>query len=261
MTLDETLRSLDAATPLTDAQRRRAASTLDHIISTPPERVRRPRRRLVLATAAGVVAVAGAAFVLPGGVGGGRAYASWTPTPAPLTDAEIALIAPECQDRLGGSRVLDLARAKLVLAERRGEYAVLLYRTDNPDVSGACLAHHVAGSDDVDDVASGVTGSSGPALTAPPRGYTQGGIADFGDASITDGAVGADVTGVTVHARNLSVQASVANGRYVAWWPGPAFDHDAPRPSGEAGPTLFITYDLTLRDGTVIPDAQPDRPR
>jgi hypothetical protein len=211
----------------------------------------------VAATAA---ALAGAVIVLPGGIGGGQAYASWTPAPTSLTDAEIALIGPECRDELAKGRLLDLEQARLVLAERRGEYAALLYRTENPEISGSCLAHNVPGSDEVDDVVWGVGGGSGPADLAPPRGYTQGTIADFRNASITDGAVGAGVTGVTIHARELTVEASVANGRYVAWWPGPAFD-DVEQPSGNADPGLFITYDLTLRDGTVIRDAQPARPR
>lgn len=263
---DEILRSLDAAHPPTAEQQQRALRALDNIVASAPGAsgpagpVRRSRRRLMLACgAAAAAALAGAVGVLPGDVGGGRAYASWTPVPIPLTDAEVAMIGPECRDGLAGG-LLNLKQARLVLAERRGEYAMLLYRTDNPDMAGSCLAHNVPGSDDVEDVRSGVGGGSGPAQTAPPTGYTQGAIADFIDASVTDGAVGTDVTGVTIHARELSVQASVANGRFVAWWPGRAF-HDTDQPSGEGGPELFITYDLTLRDGTVLRDAQPTLPR
>lgn len=68
------------------------------------------------------------------------------------------------------------------------------------------------------------------------------------------------MTGVTIHAGDLNVQASVANGRFAAWWPGPAFASGPVEPSGRGGPRLNLTYDLTLADGTVIQGAQPTRP-
>jgi hypothetical protein len=150
-----------------------------------------------------------------------------------------------------------------MLAERRGDYVTLLYRTENPDVSGACLVHNPKGSTDVGNVDMGVGGSSGPALKAPARGYTQGTIAQLGGtqvASITEGAAGDAVTGVTIHAGTRTVNASVQNGRYAAWWPGPAFESGSRKPSGQGGPGLILTYDLTLADGTVIHNAQPSRP-
>ncbi|MEV0157012.1 hypothetical protein AB0H57_25230 [Micromonospora sp. NPDC050686] len=266
--LDIALRSLDAASTMTAVQQQHAAATLERIVTTPPAPlsdqpgaappVRRSPRRLLLISAA-AAAVAAGVLVLPSGGGGGRAYASWTPVPAGLTAAEVDLVAPACRKRLGDGH-LDLDRARLVLAERRGEYVVLLYRTDDPDVSGSCLAHNRQGSDDVDDVAWGIGGSSGPALPAPARGFTQGAISDFVDASVTDGAAGPGVAGVTIHAGELTVQASVSNGRYVAWWPGPAFTSARDQRSGKGGPQLIISYDLTLTDGTVIRNAQPSRP-
>ncbi|MEV6306363.1 hypothetical protein AB0M02_43615 [Actinoplanes sp. NPDC051861] len=242
------LRALDAAQPLTDADHERAAGTLERILATEAAPVtRRPLRRplLIGAAALGVAAVAAAAVVLPGG----RSYASWTPVPAALTDAEVALIGPVCKKDLGRGP-FDLSRARIVLAERRGEYAVLLYVNDNPDISGACLAHNLPGSDDVDDVNWGAGGSSGPMVRPPAREYTEGALADFGDASITNGTVGADVTGVTVHAGEFTVEATVRDGRYAAWWPGPAMAGDG------ADAYDIMTFDITLRDGTVIRDAR-----
>jgi hypothetical protein len=55
------------------------------------------------------------------------------------------------------------------------------------------------------------------------------------------------------------VDASVQNGRYVAWWPGRAFESG--KASGEGGPKLILSYDLTLADGSVIHDAQPTLPK
>jgi hypothetical protein len=256
--LDATLRTLDAAGPLTAEDHERAAATLDRIVATSfdrPAPARRPRRRLLVAAVAAVAAAAGAAIILPGNLGGGRAYASWTPVPTALTDAEIDLVGPECRDGLKDGS-LDIERAKLVLAERRGEYVAMLYRTDDPDVSGSCLAHNVPGDDDVDDVKWGVGGSSGPSQIAPAGQYMEGAIADFKEASITDGAVGPDVTGVTIRTGDLAVQATVRNGRYVVWWPGPAFEW-----ADKTHLREIFTVDLTLRDGTIIPAAKPWRPR
>ncbi|MEU4427409.1 hypothetical protein AB0F81_42860 [Actinoplanes sp. NPDC024001] len=254
MNLDESLRALDAAGPLTTADRERAAADLERIVATgydAPTPARRSRRRLVIAAAATTAAaVLGAALVLPGNLGGGRAYASWTPVPTPLSSAEIDLIGAECRDEMDVA-FHNLDQAELVLAERRGEYAALLYRVDNPSTGGACLAHNVPGSDDVDDVVWGVSGSSGPARKAPAGHYLAGGLADFGDASIIEGAAGPDVTAVTVHIRDLSVQASLKGGRYVAWWPGTAIEW-----TGRSTTRDLWTVDLTLRDGTVIKDAK-----
>ena len=72
--------------------------------------------------------------------------------------------------------------------------------------------------------------------------------------------MGGEVTGVTIHAGALTVKASVQNGRYAAWWPGPAFEGGPPEPSGKGGPEPILTYDLTLTDGTVIRDTQPALP-
>jgi hypothetical protein len=74
------------------------------------------------------------------------------------------------------------------------------------------------------------------------------------------GQVVAAVTGVTIHAGTLTVNASVQNGRYAAWWLGPAFQSGPLEPSGEGGPKPILTYDLTLTDGTVIHNAQPALP-
>ncbi|MEV1333612.1 hypothetical protein AB0J20_29010 [Micromonospora costi] len=260
--LDTALRSLDAGGTLTKEQQQRAADTLERIVAVTPAAhphavapTRRSPRRLPLVLTA-VVALAVAVIVLPGGVGGGQAYASWTPVPTALTPAEVEIVAPPCRARLREGRRLDLGRARLVLTERRGEYVALLYRTDDPDMSGSCLAHNRPGTDDVDDVTFGIGGGAGPARSAPARGFTQGTISDFRDASITDGAAGTDVAGVIIHAGGLTVHASVSNGRYVAWWPGPAFEPGQDRPGG-GGPRPIVSYDLTLTDGTVIHDAQP----
>jgi hypothetical protein len=269
VSIGSVLRSLDASVAsLSAGEQERAGETLERIVATAPSfgaplpaaptPARRSRRRLVLVPAVAIMLIVGSA-VVQGGRGGDAAYASWSATPASVASDELDAAASACRDKLHGSSI-NPDRAKLVLAERRGDYVALLYRTEDPDMSGACLVHNPKGSTDVDDVQDGIGGGSGPALKAPARGYTQGAIFGAHGASITDGAVGDAVTGVTIHAGAFTVKASVRNGRYVAWWPGPAFESGARKPSGEEGPKLILTYELTLADGTVIHNAQPTRP-
>jgi hypothetical protein len=268
---DSALRSLDAAaTSLTAEERERAEATLEWIVAAAPTTgapqpmapapARRARRRLVLIPAAALALIVGS--VVFQGVGGDNAaYASWTPTPTPVTGDDLHTVASACRDELDRyAYSMDAGRAKLALAERRGDYVAVLYRTDVPDMSGYCLVRNPLGSADAEVVGSGAAGSSGPAEKAPPRGFTQGAIFGSEGASITDGAVGDEVKGVTIHAGALTVEASVHNGRYAAWWPGPAFESGPPPPSGKGGPEPILTYDLTLNDGTVIHNAQPTLP-
>ncbi len=271
---DPALRSLDGAVAtLTAGERQRAGATLERIVASEPSSgapqpaappaARRSRRRLVLVSTAAFILVVGS-VVIQGGNGNGVAYASWTATPSTVSKDDLDAAASACKDQLrrwaGDPYAIDMERAKLVLAERRGDHVALLYRTDNPDNSTACLMRNPQGSTDVDNLEIGAGGSSGPALKAPATGFTQGAIGEFDGASITDGAVGEQVTGVTIHAGTLTVKASVQNGRYAAWWPGPAFPSGPVESSGQGGPEPILTYDLTLTDGTVIRNAQPTLP-
>lgn len=279
---DTTLRSLDAAAePLTVEERDRAKITLEQIVATEPASAapqttapapsRRGWRHLVIVpVAAGAIALAliVGSIVVPGIGGDNAAYASWTGTPAPVAGDNLEVVASACKYQVD-SYFTDWGnhpdKAKLVLAERRGAYVALLYRTENPDTSASCLARNLKGSTRVSNIQTGAGGSSGPAEKAPPKGFTEGAIGggEVGGKpgfSITDGAVGDEVTGVTIHAGDLKVKASVENGRYAAWWPGPAFEGGPPEPSGYGGPKSILTYDLTLTDGTVIRDAQPAIP-
>lgn len=247
---DHALSSLDAAEPVTADQMRTANAALDRIVTTEFSTPRPPRRRALIATAAGVAIVGGTIALWP--TAGGTAYASWTPVPTALTESELKVIGPECRDALGGGPLFGPGDAELVLSERRGEYAMLLYRTIGPDMAGACLAHNAPGSDDVDDVVAGAASATGPGRVVTGDRFTQGAIMDFIDAAVTEGAVGENVAAVTVHAGEFTAEASVRDGRYVVWWPGRAF---APLESGDANP--IITYDLTLKNGTVLTNAEP----
>lgn len=263
---DSALRSLDiAASTLSADERHRAAATLERIVATEPvtpmgRPPRRTRGRLALAALAVVPVVAGG-WMLLHRADGDAAYASWTATPTTVGN-HLDAVAAKCREGSAGGSI-DMDRARIALAERRGDFVALLYRTENPDVSAPCLVRNPPGTDTVELVGFAVTGSSGPALAAPAKGFTQGGISEFGGAntsSVTDGAVGTQVVAVTIHAGTLTVQATVKSGRYAAWWPGRAFKPGPQQPSGRGGPEEDLTYDLTLADGTVIRNATPARP-
>ncbi|MBL7257680.1 hypothetical protein [Paractinoplanes lichenicola] len=250
----KSLRALDVATPPTFEQYERAAATLDRIVATRPDPPRRRPFKTWILVPALAATVAVLLLVVPWGQSG-RAYATWTPIPAALSPAETGLVGPACQDEMRPYSQLDLDRAQLVLAERRGEYVAMLYRHDNPESSGFCLAHNRPGSDDVDDVKTGLAGGSGPAATASGREFTEGALASFPQASITEGAAGPDIAELTIHTGGLSVRATVHNGRWVAWWPGQAVKEDG---NGQWR-DVPRTYDLLLTDGRVVKDAQPAR--
>ncbi|TQS43913.1 hypothetical protein [Cryptosporangium phraense] len=252
------LRLLDPAdAELSVDQHQRAAASLERILAEPVTQPRRSRRLLAAAAAACALAAGAVTFFHTGD--DGQAYASWTPAPRPLTHDEAGRLGSQCRRWLRGS-MLDARRAHLALAERRGEFVVLLYRTDVPDMSGDCLLRNPAGTDDVDLIGAGATGSDAPARPAPLGALVEGGFSQFHEASVTDGAVGRDVTGVTVHAGKFTVEATVHDGRHAAWWPGPAFDSTEPPESGQWAPTSIVHYDLTLTDGTVRRDVHPVRP-
>jgi hypothetical protein len=265
-----------APATLTDLQEQRASRLLEQLVRTSPgaedmrvpdaprsvaSRRRTAVRRLVLLplTAA---AVGAGVIVLPFVDPGQAAYASWTSEPGAISAADLAIVDPLCRlVRDGRTPEGDSIPYTLAATERRGDLVGLLYRSDDPDMSATCLATLPPGSPWVRDLDAAAGGSSGPALPAPPDGFTDGAISQFEQISVTDGAVGDDVVGVTIHAGDLRVEATIAEGRYYAWWPGPAFTQPAePAPSGEGGPEPLLTYDLHLSDGTVVRDAQPARP-
>lgn len=162
------------------------------------------------------------------------------------------------------------------LAERRGDYVAMLLTgtsSDGPtsvEASVSCVGLLLTGGTEVEDLSSGASGGGGLALPEA-GGFTEGAMSQFtmggglfgkGDpASFVDGKVGPDVAALTIHAFGQTVETSIKDGTYAAWWPGQAFDLSEPLPpSGEGGPEPQLTYDVTLTDGTVLTDVAPSRP-
>ncbi|KAE8765490.1 hypothetical protein [Georgenia thermotolerans] len=270
---DAALRTLDAGGPTSPAERARLDARIERMLAAEPVPVlaapaparpgRRPRRVLALVGAAAAIAVG---FVLVPGPGDRHAaWATWTPTPSAAAASEVAAVVEECRARVDrhGPATFDAAAATVVLSERRGDVLAVILRDPARDLSAQCLADAPAGTGAADLLEWGVAGSEGPPALAPARGFLEGSMAQFGGdepVSLTDGAVGQDVVGLTIHAGGRRVEATVQDGRYTAWWPGRIFADEDAGPSGAGGPRPDFTVDVTLRDGTVIRDAPPSRP-
>ncbi len=275
MPTDLDLLSLDAADAALDpSQRLRADAMLERIIAAPvtPEYApvvarRQPRfsRKLIWVPVV-AVAVAVGSIVIPPGRGGGSAtaYASWTSTPSAVAARDLEAVTQACRDQAAeladhGPRI-DAATIPVAIAERRGDFVAVLLQLDNPDYSVSCVATNRPGSSDVDDLSVAAGGSDGRAPIPPAGRITPGGVSQFGlqpPASFTNGAAGAGVVGVTIHAGPQVITATVKNGRYVAWWPGKAFADGPQEPSGQGGPAVILTYDVTLSDGTIKTNVSP----
>lgn len=277
MPTDLDLLSLDAADSALDpSQRLRADAMLERIIAAPvtpvyaPVGARRQQRfsRKVIWVPVVAVAVAVGSIVIPPGRGGSAtAYASWTSTPSAVAARDLEAVTQACRDQIAelgdhGPR-FDAATIPVAIAERRGDFVAVLLQLDNPDYSVSCVATNRPGSGDVDDLSIAAGGSDGPAPIPPAGRITQGGTSQFGDqpgASFTSGSAGAGVVGVTIHSGPQVITATVKNGRYVAWWPGKAFADGPHQPSGQGGPAVILTYDVTLSDGTTKTNVSPALP-
>ncbi|NHA01129.1 hypothetical protein G5V59_18065 [Nocardioides sp. W3-2-3] len=237
-TITAALRHLDPApaSDLTAAERARADALLARIVATPGGRTPSSRPRVRTLAGAGVAAATLAclpALLL----GGGDAFGSWTPTPEPLSVSAAGAAEARCRASLD---VPDRT-TRVALAERRGEWTYVLLA--GPGGEATCL---------MPDEGDSVFGGSTADPPAPPAlaldGLDETGsmtnVTDEGSYSYTEGYIGRDVTGVTVHvSTGLDIQASIADGRFAAWWP--SIEQSSRHPEGESW-----TFTVHLADGT-----------
>ncbi|HTW13407.1 MAG TPA: hypothetical protein VME01_11725, partial [Solirubrobacteraceae bacterium] len=169
-----------------------------------------PRRRRggklpavgVLCASATAAAIAAAVALTSGAA---PAFAGWQSTPSAPAAGQLAQATQACGQGLGSP----------VLTDSRGPYTAEIFAQSN--TSAVCL------TGDGVSMASTST-SSGP--VSVPAGQIQfggGGRRDAAGNALTlaDGQVGSGVTAVTIELSDgSSVQATVSNGWYLAWWPG-----------------------------------------
>jgi hypothetical protein len=163
-------------------------------------------RKLPAIGALGATGVAAAvAAVLTLGSGAAPAFAGWQPTPTSPSPGQLAQAAQACGQGLGSP----------VITDSRGPYTASIY--GDSTTSDVCLKGN--------GVSMSSSSSSG-APTSVAAGKIQlggGGTRDAAGNALTlvDGRTGAGVTAVTIkRSDGSSVQATVANGWYLAWWPG-----------------------------------------
>jgi hypothetical protein len=167
---------------------------------------RRPIGRLPAIGALGATGVAViVAAIVTLGSSAAPAFAGWQPTPTTAAPGQLVHAAQACGQDLGSP----------VLTDSRGPYTASIYADST--TSGVCLS------------GNGVSMSSRSTSAAPASvaaGHIQldgGGTRDAAGNALTlvDGRTGAGVTAVTIkRSDGSSVQATVANGWYLAWWPG-----------------------------------------
>jgi hypothetical protein len=160
------------------------------------------RRRFGKLPAIGALSLAGTAAAVAAlvtlGSSAGPAFAGWQPTPSTPAPGQLAQAAQACGQGLGSP----------VLSDSRGPYTASIY------------ADSTTG-----DVSSSSTSAAPADLATGQIQLNGGGTRDAaGDAlTLVDGRTGAGVTAVTIERSDgSSVQATVANGWYLAWWPGTA---------------------------------------
>lgn len=221
----------------------------------------KPARRIAAPIAlAAVAAITATAVILPGSGNNDAAYASWNAVPGSISSPDRAVADAACRGHL------DLSAPQLDLAERRGEWVVLLY-TASEHMAGMCLAHLPVGAQKTDNIDFSRGGGDQGFLPVAGE-FTQGNIAEFRggnmfgvgerpEIALTHGNVGEDVAAVTITTPDGQlVEATVQDGKYAAWWPGRALDDL----EGNGGPATAISYTITLKDQTVIKGATPRMP-
>lgn len=270
--LDSTLLSLDAApTHLTDDQHDRKAALLAAILGDAApvaglvEARPRPSGRWVraLIPAAAAAAVVGM-LILPGSTGAPPAYASWTPEARPVVGDALTRSSDACRAAMGGMAGpsgdeapelrsdVRAETARTVVAEQRGDFLFVAMVTDSSATGECFLLAENPGR------VVAMTGGAPTAATPPPVVLASdqieaagGGLASGpeGSYAFAGGRVGDEVRAVTIRVDGVTIQATVSDGSFAAWWPT--------RLVSEPTPSPILAYDVTLADGRILKDADP----
>jgi hypothetical protein len=169
-------------------------------------RARSPRlgsRRAVGALGAlglsGAAAVTGAVILL--GSNAAPAFAGWTRSPTAPVPGQLAAAQDHCTTGSGTP----------VLTDTRGPYTASIYADGSTCLDGNGIEISSDGGGGTTSVAAGKIQLNG-AGESDSDGHAL---------TMVDGPVGAGVTGVTItRSDGSSVEATVKNGWYLAWWPG-----------------------------------------
>jgi hypothetical protein len=255
-TLENTLQDLDPAPPETGVRPARADADLRRILAAPRDdgevRAVVPPRRA--RWRGGLVAVAAAALVVATGA---VAVDVWRPTPASATwtpvGQSVPVDAPGVQQCARWWQV-ESDDLEPVLQEQRGDTTMVL-AADGTGRELLCTAtltegqEPIGGMTSLTEPPSAELGADGVSVTFVDTTFQeamlQNGWQADGSTSVA-GDVGADVTRMVLETDAGPVEASLADGRFAAWWP--IEDDEDPHPVVDAAVT---TADGTTRTVTL----------
>jgi hypothetical protein len=215
----------------------------NHLVQeiTTPRHQHQPVSRRLAVRGAGVFGSVGAAtaaaLVAFGGTGPTNAFAGWSATPTTPASGETAAALAQCTSRLAsrGQSGVPAASWIAVVTDTRGPFTAMILDSDS--ATATCLSGPSFTTTQASNAQGGGMvlrpGSATPpsvsmqGLGAPGSGpishATQSQLTPSGGQPCTflQGRVAADVTRVTlVLSDGSSVQATIADGSVVAWWPG-----------------------------------------
>ncbi len=148
----------------------------------------------------GAAAAVGAAILL--GSSASPAFAGWTASPTAPLPGQLAGAEQQCGTGAGTP----------VLTDTRGPYTASIYADGSTCVQGNGIR--------ISSTSGGGGKSIIPAGTIELNGAGES-DSDGHALTMVDGPIGAGVTGVTItRSDGSSVQATVKDGWYLAWWPG-----------------------------------------
>jgi hypothetical protein len=220
-----------------------SASRLTQIDYQP--RTRSVRPRLAIGALAGAAGTAGTvAAVVSLGAGASNAFAGWTPAPTPPSPQQIADATAACQAKqapgsAASARQSPIAGLPLKLTDTRGPFTFSVYA--DADSSAICISGPSFTSISGSSASSPVTVPAGKVTLSTSHLTNRDGQAY----AFADGHSGDGVSAVTLILDDgTKVQASTANGWFVAWWPGAheVKAADVTTPAGVATQTFDLSH-------------------
>jgi hypothetical protein len=196
-------------------------------------RTRLLRQPLAIGALASAAGTAGAvAIVISLSAGASSAFAGWSSKPTRPAPDQLAAASADCQTQS------PIAGLPLKLADTRGPFTFSVYADSTS--SATCIKGPTFTSVSNSTTSSPIDVPAGHILLSGSHATERGGDAF----SFADGRTGDGVSAVTLTLGDgTDVQATVANGWFVAWWPGVQSVKSAEitTPSG----TSTQTFDLT----------------
>ncbi len=194
-------------------------------------RARRLRPPLAIGAFATAAGTAGAvAVVISLSAGASNAFAGWSATPTRPAPHQLPAAIADCQTQS------PVAELPLKLADTRGPFTFTVYADANS--SATCIKGPNLTAVSSNTTSAPITIPAGHILLSSTHASHRGGAYSWADGRTGDG-----VSAITLALDDgTSVQATVANGWFVAWWPGAQSVKSAEitTPSG----TTTQTFDL-----------------